>query len=90
MKFHITHKTEIAISLRQNIGLWKQIALAITFGLATAILIGFFHLWSSDLIYRFIERLSCFYVSYFSSHKTIATDAYTYAMSYEDFGKIRV
>ena len=50
MNFYVTHKTELAISLRQNIGLWKQIALAITFGLATAILKGFFHLWSSDLI----------------------------------------
>ena len=36
---YFTHKTELAISLSQNIGLWKQIALAIlTFGLATAIL----------------------------------------------------
>ena len=50
MKFHVIHKTELAISLRQNIGLWKQIALAITFGLATAILKDFFYLWSSDLI----------------------------------------
>ena len=50
MKFHITHKTELAISLSQNIGLWKQIALAITFGLTTAILKDFFHLWTSDLI----------------------------------------
>ena len=50
MKFHITHKTEIAISLSQNIGSWKQVALAITFGLATAVLKDFFHLWSSDLI----------------------------------------
>ena len=66
---HKLHKIELAISLSQNIGLWKQIALAITFGLATTIL--------KDN-------------SYFSSHKTIATDAYTYAMSYEDFGKIRV
>ena len=90
MNFHVTHETELAISLRQNIGLWKQIALAIRFGLATAILIDFFHLWSSDLIYRLIERVSCFYVSYLSSHKPIATDTYTYAMSYEDFGKIRV
>ena len=50
MKFHVIHKTELAISLRQNIGLWKQIALAITFGLATAILKDFFYLRSSDLI----------------------------------------
>ena len=42
MKFHITHKTELAISLSQDIGLWKQIALAILFGLATAILKDFF------------------------------------------------
>ena len=36
---YYTHKTELPISLSQNIGLWKQIALAIlTFGLATAIL----------------------------------------------------
>ena len=48
---YYTHKTELAISLSQNIGLWKQIALAITFGLATAILKDFFnHLWSSDLM----------------------------------------
>ena len=50
MKFHVIHKTELAVSLRQNIGLWKQIALAITFGLTTAILKDFFYLWSSDLI----------------------------------------
>ena len=37
MKFHITHKTELAISLSQNIGLQKQMALAITFGQATAV-----------------------------------------------------
>ena len=50
MKFHITHKTELAISLSQNIGLWKQTAPAITFGQATVVLKDFFHLWSSDLI----------------------------------------
>ena len=44
----ITHKTELAISLSQNTSLWKQRALAIKFGLATAILKDFFHLWSSD------------------------------------------
>ena len=51
MKFHIIHKTELAnISLSQNISLWKQIALFITFGLGTAILKDLFHLWSSNLI----------------------------------------
>ena len=38
-----------------------------------------------------IERMSCFVCTFhISSHKTIATDAYTYARLYEDFGKIRV
>ena len=50
MEFHITHKTELAVSLSQNISLREQIALAITFGQATAVLKNFFHLWSSDLI----------------------------------------
>ena len=51
MKFYVTRKTgELATSLSQSIGFWKQIALATTFGLATAILKDFFHLWSSDLI----------------------------------------
>ena len=54
--------------------------LAITLGIATAILKDFFHLWSSDLIDHLIafdmERVSCLYVSYFffSIAKPLATD----------------
>ena len=78
MKFYVTRKTgELATSLSQSIGFWKQIALATTFGLATAILKDFFHLWSVDLIQIVLQRecpVCTFHIS--SSHKTIATDAY--------------
>ena len=55
-------------------------SIAITFGIATAILKDFFHLWSSDLIDHLIafgmERVSCLYVSYFffSIANPLATD----------------
>ena len=83
MEFHITHKTELAVSLSQNISLRKQIALAITFGQATAVLKDFFHLYRESLVCTF---------HIFYSRETIASDAYSYLcyMSYENFGKIRV
>ena len=94
IKFHITHKTELAISWSQNISLYKQIALAITFGQVTAVLKDFFHLWSCDLD-RLIYRESDLFLRFIfflliKPYEIWATDACTYAISYEDFGKIRV
>ena len=73
-------KNRRVTSLNQSISSWKQIVVAVTFEIATAILKDFFHLWSSDLIYCLIafdmERVSCVYVSYllFSIAKPLATD----------------
>ena len=73
-------KNRRVTSLNQSISLWKQMVVAVTFEIATAILKDFFHFWSSYLIHCLIafdtERVSCLYVSYllFIIAKPLATD----------------
>ena len=67
-------------------------SIAITFGIATAILKDFFHLWSSDLIDHLIafgmERVY-FFVRFIFRFLNREAISYRYIV-YEDLGKIRV